>query len=235
MINFNNIFNNVQNDDEHLRAVKWSVLKREKVLPHLSRKLYHLTMGLICFCLYAFIFTKSQALIVLLIVGGSVVIFDFIRLRNKNLNNFTLSFFGSLMRREELKNITGHSFYVLGLLILVIFFPKQIALLSLLYLAVGDPAASIFGTLFGRHKIFGSKSLEGALANFVFSFMVTFVVSITIFKMPLFTAPFFALAGSIISVISELLPLPINDNFTIPVISALLLSVLFLIFPTYSI
>ncbi len=207
------------------RALRLEVLQRHRSVPHLSRKFYHFLMGMICFSLYAFVLDRTQALMVLGSIGGVLVAFDLIRLRYGAVNDVALRLFGGLMRREELQSISGNSFYVIGLLVAVLFFPKNLVLLSVLFLAIGDPAAAVVGSLYGKHKIVGKKSLEGAIANFVLTGVASFLFAHFYLTLPLtFSLCMFAIGGTV-SVIAELFPAPIDDNFSIPVLSVVLLSI----------
>lgn len=212
-----------------LRAIKSSILGRERSLPHLERKLYHMLMGVVCFALYAFVLTKAQALFILFAVGGVWITLDALRLKYPHINSLALSFFGKLMRREELKSMSGNSFYILGLIVSVFFFPKPIVLLAVLYLALGDPTAAIVGSLYGKHKLVGKKSLEGALANLIVCGTASFVFGRAYLHSSLEASLALGIFGGLVSVTAELLPAPIDDNFTIPVFSAVLLSVLSLL------
>lgn len=212
---------------EAVRQLKLSVLGRERSLPHLERKFYHAVMGLFCFSLYAFVLTRVQALWTLALVGGSFVVMDLLRLRSKAVNELALKLFGKVMRREELKTLTGNTFYILGLFLIVLAFPSPVVLLSILYLALGDPTAAAIGTLYGRHKLVGKKSWEGAVANFAVSSCATLLVAVALFALPPHRAVLLALVGGLISVVAELCPLPVDDNFSIPVLSACLLSLAF--------
>lgn len=218
---------------QQLRSAKWMILNRDRSLPHFGRKLYHMLMGCVCFVLYAFVLDRTQALWALSVIGGIFVVFDLFRLRVPSVNNFVVTVYGGLMRREELRSVSGNSFYVLGLFVLALAFPKPIALLAILYLAFGDPVAAIAGTLFGKHRIVGKKSLEGAAANFLVCAMVTAILALSYFGLSLDRAALLALVGGCVAVVSELLPLPIDDNFTLPVVSAILLSALSLVIPLF--
>lgn len=214
-----------------VRSLKWRVLGRDRSLPHFGRKFYHFVMGLFCASLYAFVLDREQALLTLGIVGGAWICLDLIRLRNPRANELTLRIFGKLMRREELKSISGNTFYILGITTIVFFFPKPIVLLSVLYLAIGDPVAAIVGTLWGRNRLIGKKSLEGAVANLLFSALATALVAVFYFHFTPYRTLALAAFGGLISSVVELFPLPIDDNFTIPVLAAILLSTVNSIFP----
>ena len=83
--------------------------------------------------------------------------------------------------------------------------------------ALGDSTASIFGGIWGKRLPFNKgKTLDGALAVFFFAFLAgTFFVS-----------PLYALAGAAFAMTIEALPLPINDNIVIPVLTGLFLTLI---------
>jgi dolichol kinase len=210
---------------EGIRQLKLAVLGRERSLPHFERKFYHAVMGLFCFSLYAFVLNREQALMILGGVGAVWIALDLGRLRFAGINELALKFFGKVMRREELKSVTGNTFYILGLFLIVLVFPFKVVALSVLFLALGDPTAAMVGSLYGRHKLIGKKSWEGALANFAVSSLATLLVALLLFSLPPHRAIVLALVGGLVSMIAELCPLPVDDNFSIPVISASLLYV----------
>jgi dolichol kinase len=211
-----------------------AILERDRSTPHLARKFYHMAMGVMCFCLYGFVFTKGQALLTLAIVGGTFIFFDVLRIRWEWLNRQALFVCGSVMRREELKSLSANTFYIVGMTLIVAIFPKPIALLGILYLAVGDPVAAIAGTYWGRHKIAGTKkSIEGAAANWTVAGLVTFLVGVAYFQLGWEKALWLAGLGGTVSMLAELCPLPFDDNFTIPVLSASLLAAVSMILPLF--
>jgi glycerol-3-phosphate acyltransferase PlsY len=91
-------------------------------------------------------------------------------------------------------------------------FEKEIAAMSLCFLAVGDPVAGIVGEKWGSKKIWG-KSFEGAMACFV----SCLVLGICLGNTALSVSFLAALAGSFCAALVEFLPLHLNDNFTIPI------------------
>lgn len=213
------------------RDLKRSVLSIGRSTPHLERKFYHFMMGIFCFSLYAFWLSREQALLLLLSVGGVWMAADLLRLKSPALNAVALKYFGKIMRREELKSVTGNSFYILGLIVLVYFFSKPVALLSALFLAVGDPIAAVVGTHWGKHKIVGKKSIEGALANYLATASISAAFGAGILELNGTEIVLFALLGGTISTIVELIPTPLDDNFTIPVGSAIFLTGASSLFP----
>ncbi len=213
------------------RGLTKQILRQERSLPHEPRKIYHMVMGLICFALYSLFLTQSQSLWALGLIGGTIVAFDIIRFFSPKARQLALLVFGPLMRREELKSLTGNSFFIVGIFIVVFVFSKPIALLGILYLALGDPAAAIVGARFGKRRLWGKKSLEGALANFFICFLGTLFVTSVMWYYPFDRCLVIALVGGLSSMIAECLPLSIDDNLTIPVVSS---SILFLLQTWYS-
>jgi len=216
-----------------VRSIKWSILKTDRSLPHFGRKLYHMLSGLICVALYAFVFNREQTLLILSGVGGIWIAADLLRLRVPAINNLTMQLFGRIMRREELKRLSANTFYILGMYFVVFFFSKPVVLLSVLCLAVGDPVAAVVGTLVGRHPLVGKKSLEGAVANFLITGSAIFLMGLVYFQLSLERGLVLAGIGGLVSVFAELTPLPVNDNFSIPLIAGTLFTLVNAILPLF--
>jgi len=82
---------------------------------------------------------------------------------------------------------------------------------------VGDAFAGMVGIRYGKRRI-GNKSLEGAFAFFL---SVFFVLS------P-FIGLWQAFIVALLSSVAEILPLKLDDNFTIPLIASLVYKILML-------
>jgi len=119
-----------------------------------------------------------------------------------------------LSEKERVSSITG---FLLGVFIAFLFFEQKIAIAAVSFSIFGDMSAKIGGKLFGRKKIF-NKSLEGSLAFFT----ATFVISYVLFLYAI--VPFWlSLAGGVVATIVELLPLHIDDNVSVPLLSGLVM------------
>ncbi len=200
------------------------MLKQHRSLPHLLRRLYHLVMGVSCFSLYAWVLNREQALLLLLVGGGFLIGLDILRLKVPWFKKQVLKHFSNVMRRNELLAITGNSFYIIGIFAVVLFFTKPVALLSILYLALGDPIAAFVGTQYGKTKLWGRKSLEGAFANFVVSLIATAWFLLGYMGFSGRDALVGAVIGGLVSTLAELCPVPVDDNLSVPILSALGLS-----------
>ena len=130
------------------------------------------------------------------------------------------------MRRQELHNLSSMSWLFLGNFIIMFLFPPEIVTLSLLILAIGDPVCNIIGIKYGKDKLIGSKSLQGSLAGFI----ACSIVSAAYFKvMDIMTSKLLlaSVLSGFIGALAEVIPIDIDDNFVIPVVTAILLWGLF--------
>jgi len=110
------------------------------------------------------------------------------------------------MRPGEENRTTGATYYLLACWLTILLFDKSVAIPALLVLACGDTAASVFGQALGGYKFREGKTLTGSLAFLITAFLVT---------LPFFPTPI-AFAGAFIAAVVESLPLPLDDNLSIP-------------------
>jgi dolichol kinase len=183
-------------------------------MKHLGRKLYHLLGGLGLLSLY-YVLGRQQALICYGILIVIVLAVDITRLRVPPFNQFIQARFSSFIRKSEANKLTGTAPYVLGIALSLLLYRTDIATAAICFLAFGDVAATTVGERYGRTKISGEKSLEGTLA-----FVAAAVLSGVLLNFAgIHLLCGLILAGSIIAAGVELLPLPVNDNLVIPVVS----------------
>jgi dolichol kinase len=146
------------------------------------------------------------------------------RLKNPVFNERITRVFGPLLRHHEVNRMSTVPYFLAATFFAIAVFPKPVATLSLLYLAWGDPAASFFGVLFkGRSiKISSNKSLHGAVA----AFSVCALITLAYLKsggMDGLNVIRLTLLGGFAGALAESLPLEIDDNFAIPVISGFII------------
>ena len=106
--------------------------------------------------------------------------------------------------------------------------------MSVLFLALGDPLAAVVGSRWGKTRLIGKKSLEGALACFTGSSIAAGFFAWGYMDQSISVSIVTALVGGLISTVAELIPAPVDDNFTIPVLSATLLLLASQVFPFLS-
>lgn len=91
---------------------------------------------------------------------------DILRHRWPAFNRTYVKILGALMRETEVDGYNGVIWYLLGALVALQFYPKDIGVMSILLLSWCDTAASTFGRLYGRYtiRLRRGKSLAGTLA-----------------------------------------------------------------------
>jgi HAD superfamily phosphoserine phosphatase-like hydrolase len=108
-------------------------------------------------------------------------------------------------------------YFAAGVLSTLILFPAPASYAAVAMFCLGDSAASLFGGLISTSLPFNKgKTWEGSLGGFVFAFLGGLF----------FVSPIWALIGAAIAMTVEVLPLPINDNVLIPVITGAALTLL---------
>ncbi len=177
---------------------------------------------------------EKTSLILLGLAWLLFVPFDFFRLKNPAWNDFAVSVLRPIMRRSEVDKLAGTTYLLSGLLLVALIFPPQIVLLTMIFLAFADPIASAWGIRFGKDKIFGEKSLQGSLAAFFVCSVATFYF-LTSHWLLMDRLIVVSLLGGLIGALAELIPIgKLDDNFTLPVLSASALWVVFTIFGAFS-
>jgi dolichol kinase/phosphoserine phosphatase len=108
-------------------------------------------------------------------------------------------------------------YFACGIVLTLVFFPAQAAGAAIAMFCLGDSTASLFGGMISTSLPFNKgKTWEGSLVGFFFAFLGGCF----------FVPPQFALIGAAIAMTVEVLPLPLNDNVLIPIITGAALTVL---------
>ncbi|MFQ5657042.1 MAG: diacylglycerol/polyprenol kinase family protein [Candidatus Methylomirabilales bacterium] len=171
-----------------------------------ARKLVHVTGGLIPLVYLFFDLTKPQTLLILGGVAFPFVGVDILRLSRPALNRWFLGWFHVSMRPGEETRVTGATYYFLACWLTILLFERTVAAAALLILACGDTAASLVGQAIGGYRLRPGKTLSGTLAFLIAAFVVT---------LPFFP-PVIALGAAFVGALTEFLPIPLDDNMTIP-------------------
>ena len=156
---------------------------------------------------------------------------DFLRRYVPFLQFLSGLIFGKLMRDYENTRLSGASYALLGGFICLVIFPKEVAAISILMFAIGDPVSNFVGTKYGKDKILGNKTLQGTIACFVICMIISFsyVSMIGAFSFERYMV--IGLLAGLIGAITELVPvMKFNDNFTMPTLSGCGIWVLFVYF-----
>lgn len=158
---------------------------------------------------------QQSSRLMLLVVCLAVAIVDFLRLHINGVKEGFILFFGSFLRRHEFTRLSGATYLLLGCLITSFLYRKPIVVASCAYLIVGDTFAAVLGQNVKGPKLFRKKSIIGSIG-----FLGTsLAVAVALYNLPgmLPLLPLFV--GALAASVFEALPLPWDDNFSVPILT----------------
>jgi dolichol kinase len=200
---------------------------------HLLRKIWHVSVGLIVIIVYYSTPYSSKDWAELnLFIALTAFAGEWVRLRVPKINYYVTSLMGPFMRESERNDYSGFPYYALGCSLSMFFFEEKIALLSILFLIFADPICSLIGVLYGKNKLIGQKSFQGAIAGFIVCTIVAMVYGI-IFKGYSSNLLIFSVLSGFIGATAELCSVWIDDNLTIPVVSGFGMTILNVLYHVY--
>jgi len=185
----------------------------------LKRGISHLFCGLFAPLIALFLPIK----VVLISLGAITCLFliiELLRLRLPLVNRWFIWLLKPLLRQEEELRLTGASYMLIASLATLLVFQRDIAILALSFLAIGDAMAAIVGGHIGRVGFLG-KTVEGDLTCFISCLATGFIF----YHLGLNISLLMVLAGSLGAAVMETVPLPIDDNLTMPLFAGLLMTI----------
>ncbi|HIA84435.1 MAG TPA: hypothetical protein EYO04_00170 [Candidatus Marinimicrobia bacterium] len=177
-------------------------------LSEYKRKLIHLFNLAIPFS-YLYVFPEKWVFVKLLsILMVLCIIFDILRHKVAWVKSLFTLFINSMLRSHEQEGkLTGATWVMIGAVISIILFSKPVAIIALIFMSLGDSAAGLIGQRYGKHKIW-NKSWEG----FFGGLFVCIIVGMNYSLLPMTIS----LSGAVAAMVMEILPIPLDDNFKIP-------------------
>ena len=177
----------------------------------IKRKIVH--MGSLAIPAGYLLFSKETVLSVILPLFLAFLLVDLLRQVHPGIGRlFKRYFIGTVLRERETNTLMGSTYFLFSSVLVVFFFPKSIAVASLLILILSDTAAAMVGKGIGKVPIFGGgKTLEGSLAFLVSSQLIVWIYP--------GLNHLWGAAASIGATVIEVLPVKVDDNLTIPLIA----------------
>ena len=177
-------------------------------LSEYKRKLIHLFNLAIPFS-YLYVFPEKWVFVKLLSILMVVcIIFDILRHKVAWVKSLFTLFINSMLRGHEQEGkLTGATWVMIGAVISIILFSKPVAIIALIFMSLGDSAAGLIGQRYGKHKIW-NKSWEG----FFGGLFVCIIIGMNYSLLPMTIS----LSGAVAAMVMEILPIPLDDNFKIP-------------------
>jgi dolichol kinase len=204
-------------------------------MKELPRRLWHIFGGL-SLPVAGLLAPQDIFLPALVSITIAVLILDIVRLRSPRVNRRFMISFRALLREREVSTLTGSTYFLIAASIVFIFCDKSLAAIALAFVAVGDPVAGMVGERWGKPRVSSEernfsdfakfprnlrfrgkkgKSLEGSSACFV-ACLVVGVILAAITHVALWVV----VVGAICATVIECLSLLVNDNLSIPLVAA---------------
>jgi len=184
------------------------------------RKIYRIGAGIVFPVFYYFTPNKIIVEMLLLYLLGIMTTLEVMRYVSPSLWRTIVEHSRGILKVRE-GMVTGTTALLISNIIVIAFFNKQVAIVSLIYMLFGDAAASIIGTKYGKVKM-GEKTLEGSLSFFITAMILALIFSQwTGIRIHLIILIF----GAIAATVTEALPIEINDNLTVAPAAAIIMQI----------
>jgi len=178
-----------------------------------NRQIFHIFLGITIVILLMFGFINKE-MILLATIAGLIVSY----LSKSRKIPVIYNLLDKFEREKDINNFPGKGmiFYFIGVYLVLLLFPKDIAMASIMVLALGDSVSHLFGLHFGKikHPFSKTRFLEGTFAGFVAGFIGALV----------FARPIEAFFASLVAMIVEGIEIKIgtdqvDDNLIIPLVA----------------
>ncbi len=163
-------------------------------------------------------YDRIPVLVILALFVGWMIFLESWRFRNPKVNRWLFDHFKGFTKEKERERLSTTTLFLIAAFLTIAIFDRGVAIPALLFLTVGDPVAEIVGVNYGRLKILRGKTLEGTLAGAAACLLAgspLLLIDSLGLDLPVLAV------GAAAAALTELLPFPIDDNFTIPLGSAL--------------
>ena len=178
-----------------------------------NRQLFHIFLGIGIVAMLVYDFIDKKIILAVIIIG---LILSYLSRRTRIPVIYDL--LEKFERKEEMKKFPGKGiiFYFIGVYISLLLFSKDIAMASIMVLALGDSISHLYGLHFGKtkHPLSRTKFLEGTIAGFVAGFIGAFVF------LPWWQAILASLAAMIVEAIEiKIGTQQVDDNLIVPFVA----------------
>jgi dolichol kinase len=176
-----------------------------------------------------FLLPRTPSLLILSPFVAGAIMIDIVRLRKLPLHGLLDRLLGPVLRDHEEEDFAGASYILSASFFSILLFHKSVAIAAISFIILGDIAAALVGRRFGKTKIpwnltkvsspgRNRKSLEGSMSCFIMCLLAAMVVP----QLPLWIG----IVGAVIATVVEGINFPVNDNFSVPLLSGLCMQLL---------
>ena len=155
---------------------------------------------------------KMDVVVALVLLTVCFLCLELVRFISPTFGQWISAHLALFMRAEEDTRPMGASYFLIGSVVTAAAFPRDVAVVAMLFLSFGDPIATLVGRWRGRVKVW-SKTLEGSLSCLAICLLAG-TLSASFWESPQLGV---VVVGAFFASICEMLPLHVNDNITIPI------------------
>ncbi len=177
----------------------------KKYVFELKRKFIHLISLVLVFFYFYFLESYGQLISISPIL---FFLFIFLILEGLRIKGTKIPIYNSFFRPREKKKLGTHIYFLIGVIIVLYSFDLDIAVAAILMLALGDTVAALVGLRFGKHQ---DSTKEGTMAELITDLIIGLIL----------LPSFIAIPMAFMATFSEAFFKKIEDNFIVPVLSAL--------------
>lgn len=160
-----------------------------------------------------------------------MLITELLKYKSKFIYNLYTKFFSYMLREHEYDTkkvrVNGASWVLIADVVCIAAFPKLIAITGMLLLSLADSSSAITGRLYAKKHYAENRSYIGSITFFVVSVIIVLLTPKYFYQPKEYVIGFLAVLGT---TIADGLNLPSDDNLTIPVVTSVLLYVLYVLF-----
>ena len=178
-----------------------------------NRQLFHIFLGIaiVALLLYDFI---DKKIILIIIITGVILSYLSKTIRVPIIYDLLQKF----ERKEDIERFSGKGiiFYFIGAYAALLLFPKDIAMASIMVLALGDSVSHLYGLHYGKikHPFSKTKFIEGTIAGIIFGFIGAFVF------LPWWEALLASFAAMIVEAVEiKIGAQQVDDNLIVPFVA----------------
>lgn len=190
------------------------MLKYSMMEGKIKRRIWHI-LGTSSFPISTFFLPIETVIFFILLSLLFFLSIDLLRLKFEKFNNFVFTHFKGVIREKERRSLNGSTYVLFSEFLCFYLFDIEIAVASLLFLAFIDP---ISGILTEEKK---GSFIRGKFPRFSLELILCLIIGISLKEFGLTLELPQIFFGSLCASLFSILPLPIDDNLTIPLSSSL--------------
>ena len=178
-----------------------------------NRQMFHMLLGIAIVLLLRYGFIDNNLILILILAGLSL---SFLSAKLKIPVIYCI--LQKFERKKDLQKFPGKGviFYFIGIYLSLLLFPKEVAMASIMILALGDSVSHLYGLHYGRikHPLSSTKFFEGTIAGFIAGFIGALIF------LPWLEAFLASLAAMAVEAIEIKIGAgQVDDNLIIPVVA----------------